>query len=114
MSTMDSDCDSDSYGDNDYYDDIDYYDDDAYSIDSCYQYDDNSIVSSPSYASDSSGPRKSTSWDYDSDDEHLLLSSPLQDEKTYDSHKKLPYLQDLLLSRTLYLNMSLKSSLMKK
>ena len=83
---MDSDCNSYSYGDDDYYDDNDYYDDDAYSIDSCYQYDDNSILSSASYASDSNSPRNSTSWDYDSDDDYLLLSSPLQDEKIYDNH----------------------------
>ena len=90
---MDSDCDSYSYGDyddyndeyyddNDYYDD-DYYDEDNYSIDSCYQYDDNSIISSPSDTSDSSSPRKSTSWDLDSDDDYVILSFySLQDEHT--------------------------------
>ena len=80
ISTMDSECDGYSYGDDDY------YDDDAYSIDSCYQYDDNSILSSASYASDSNSPRNSSSWNYDSDDDYLLLSSPLQDEKIYDNH----------------------------
>ena len=70
---MYSNDDNDSYGDDN--DDDDYYDDDHYSMDYGYEYDDTSILSFTSFASTSSHQQKSSSWDYDSDDEYFGLIS---------------------------------------
>ena len=88
---MNSDFDNNSYGEDDYYDDDGYYDDnyyedDAYSIASCYQYDDNSVASSPSHTSISSGPRKSNLWDPDSNEDYVRsISYPLLEENNFES-----------------------------
>ena len=70
---MYSNDDNDSYGDDD--DDDGYYNDDNYSMDYSYEYDDTLILSSHSFESTSSHQQKSSSWDYDSDDEYFGLIS---------------------------------------